>query len=58
MTIQPPFKGKKFSNEKPISETVKVQIPYAKLFVVIWVVILIALIFYSFLSKSNPNLNF
>ncbi|MFQ3355685.1 MAG: hypothetical protein ACI8Y9_001427 [Paracoccaceae bacterium] len=58
MTKQPPFKGKIFSNEKPISETVKVRIPYAKLFVIIWVVILIPLIFYGFLSKSDQNLNF
>ena len=58
MTKQSPFKGKMFSNEKPISETVKVQIPYTKLFVIIWGVILIPLISYSILSKPDQNLNF
>ena len=58
MTKQPQFKGKMFSNDKPISETVKVRVPYAKLFVILWAVILIPLISYGLLSKSSQNLNF
>ncbi len=58
MTKQPQFKGKMFSNDKPISETVKVRVPYAKLFVILWAVILIPLISYGLLSNSSQNLNF